>query len=327
MKKPAGTPPAEVPIKKNLGPLEKAPKKRWRLDPNHKILFAQIAIGVGIFTLLGLILAGVWWITRLPSLTITSVTASGGETIPADEVKDTANAVLNGMYGRIIPKRFFAFYPQAELLREVGKVDRIKDVLIERMGQNELRITYGEYTPYALWCEAEPSDKCLFLDERGYAFAPAPQLKGGSFIRYRNSAQAPEIGKAITSFDDFWKTISLAKLLAADEQFVRSIDVDAVGDLYYGLVSGGELRVSLQQKPEEVFSNLQTILQSGEFKHLKKENYDYIDLRFGNKVYINEKGSMATSTVTSTDGIGERSSEGVSSSTPLMIDFGTTTQR
>lgn len=303
MKKRPGSAQNPPPAKKNLGPLEKAPKKRWRMDPSTKVVLTQVAIGLGLFALLGLTVAVVWWVTRLPSLTISEVTASGGETISAEEVIGKANGVLEGTYGRVVPKRFFAFYPHETLLHEVGTVDRIKDVIIERFGRNELRITYGEYFPYALWCVPEPADACLFLDERGYAFAPAPQLKGGNFVRYRHSALTAEIGKPILSFDDFWKTVTLTELLATDGQFVRGVDVDTAGDVYYALVGGGELRASLSQEPQAVFENLRTILNSQEFSHLRSGDFKYIDLRFGNKVYINEEleSSLATSTATSSE--------------------------
>lgn len=295
----------------SLGPLEKPPKKRFVLSPNAKVMVKHVLIGVTVLGTVVLVLTGIWHGTRVSSLTISSVTAAGGETIDSDEVAARAQAVLEGTYGKLIPRRFSWFYPQAAMLEEVGKVERIRDVIIERTSQTELHIRYGEHMPFALWCD-EPvapitTDTCLFVNERGYAFAHAPQLEGGSFVRYRSAGTVPEIGKEVMGFDSFWNTVSFGELLALDNLFVTSVETDAAGDVYYGLTTGGELRATLTDPATKVADNLRTILHSKEFSHLRGEPFHYIDLRFGNKVYVSETdpallaAALASSTATSTD--------------------------
>ncbi len=276
---------------KNLGPLTKPPKKRFELSPTARVLIKQTVIGVGVLASLALVITGIYQLTRLPSLTLTSVTASGGETIDASEVEMRAETVLEGTYSALIPKRFFLFYPQAAMLAEVEKVERIRDVVIDRRGKNELHISYNEHRPFALWCieaEIQSDGSCLFINDEGYAFAPAPQLKGGSFVRYRSAAAAPELGQVVLSLDEFWNTITFVELLAEDELYVAAVEVDAVGDVYYRLTTGGELRVTLKDPAKQVADNLHTILAAKEFTHLRESDFHYIDLRFGNKVYVSE---------------------------------------
>lgn len=280
--------------------------KKQYLDPSVVVLIKQIAIGVSALLALTLLLTGVWKLVRLPALTITSITAEGGETISSEEVIGRVNEALSGTYGWLIPKRFFPFYPQRELLKAVEEVERIKNVVIDRVSRTEVAITYGEYLPYALWCYVDEAEKCLFLDERGRGFAVAPDLVGGSFVRYRSVGREPETGTDILSFDDYWTTIQFIKLLEGSKLFVRSVEVDAARDVFYELVGGSELRISLLQSPEEVIHNLLTILGSDQFSHLRSDNFNYIDLRFGNKVYVNEvmiDASAATSTATSTTSV------------------------
>jgi hypothetical protein len=50
----------------------------------------------------------------------------------------------------------------------------------------------------------------------------------------------------------------------------------------------------------ETLSNLETILASGTFTHLKPGNFQYVDLRFGSKVFVNE-APVASSTPETTD--------------------------
>jgi hypothetical protein len=297
----------------SLGPLEKPPKKRFEFSPNAKVIIRQVLIGVTVLTLVALTITAIWYGTRMQSLTISTVTAVGGETIDAEEVRVKAEAVLEGTYGKLIPRRFSWFYPQADMLAAVGQVERIRDIVIERTSQTDLHISYDEHMPFALWCD-EPvapitTDTCLFINERGYAFAHAPQLEGGSFVRYRSAGTVPEIGKEVMGFEAFWNTVSFAELLALDNLFVTSVETDAAGDVYYGLTTGGELRATLIDPAAKVADNLRTILRADEFAHLRSEDFNYIDLRFGNKVYVSETdpdilaAALASSTATSSDDI------------------------
>ncbi|MBY0310301.1 hypothetical protein K2Q16_04105 [Patescibacteria group bacterium] len=295
----------------SLGPLEKPPKKRFVLSPNAKVIVRHVAIGVTVLSVVALTISAIWYGTRVSSLTIASVTAAGGETIDAEEVRSRAEGVLDGTYGKIIPRRFSWFYPQADMLAAVGQVERIRDVVIQRSSQTSLHISYGEHMPFALWCDEAvapiTTDTCLFINERGYAFAHAPQLEGGSFVRYRSPGTTPEIGKEVMGFDSFWNTVSFTELLAFDGLYVSSVEIDAASDVYYGLTTGGELRAALADPAAQVADNLRTILRSDEFTHLRDESFYYIDLRFGNKVYVSETNpdllasALASSTATTTD--------------------------
>lgn len=291
-----------VPHKRpSLGPLEKPPKKRFTIDPNTRVLLKQILIGLGVFSVIALIITAIWYVTRLPAFTITSVTAAGGETIDASEVEARALRELEGAYGTLIPKRFFALYPRSNIYEAVSGVERIKDVSVTRTSRNQLAVTFNEYTPFALWCAELSDEQCFFIDERGYAFALAPNLSGGSFVRYRSGALAPAIGLSVLSFEDFWNTVTFTKLLETQGRYISSVEVDSMRDVYYGLVGGGELRAALSQSPDTIVENVRTIFASKEFSHLRPGNFKYVDLRFGNKVYVNEQMNegVASSTATS----------------------------
>ena len=99
----------------------------------------------------------------------------------------------------------------------------------------------------------------------------------------------------------------MSELLAEHGWFVSHIEFDQVGDVFLGIVSGGELKVIAAEPPESIVENLLTILASDEFSHIKPGNFQYIDLRFGNKVFVNEEpadlqeDTAGVSVATSTD--------------------------
>ncbi len=285
--------------KKNLGPLNKPAPKRFNISAHTKALLGQIARGVGFVLVVTLMITGVYHLTRLPALTITTVTVAGGETIDAAVVTAIVEEQLAGTYGKLIPKRFFLFYPQGAIIQAVEEVERIRDVIVLHTSFTELSVTYGEHAPFALWCALGPSEVCYFVNERGFAFAPAPQLTGGSFIRFK-TPETPTEKATVLPFDDFWNVVTMSTLLGEQGLFVQNVEVDAAGDAYYGLTTGGELRASLRDPAATVAANLATILQAEAFAPLAAGDFHYIDLRFGNKVYVSEEDVALTVASSST---------------------------
>jgi hypothetical protein len=51
-----------------------------------------------------------------------------------------------------------------------------------------------------------------------------------------------------------------------------------------------------------VFQNLKTILASEEFAHIAPGEFQYIDLRFGDKVFVREANMDTSTTSSSTQG-------------------------
>jgi hypothetical protein len=85
--------------------------------------------------------------------------------------------------------------------------------------------------------------------------------------------------------------------------YVRLVEVDAVRDAFFTIAGGGEIKATLNESPARTIENLNTILRSEEFSDLEPGNFQYIDLRFGTKVFVNEEPLLppATSTATVTE--------------------------
>jgi hypothetical protein len=72
------------------------------------------------------------------------------------------------------------------------------------------------------------------------------------------------------------------------------------GDLEFFINGGGSILVSGERDFQITFENLGAVLASKEFKHLKPGNFRYIDVRFENKIFVNEELILSTTTATST---------------------------
>ena len=278
-------------------------KRKKYLDPATIQLVRQVVLGVGIFAAIATLIACVWYGTRIDSFTITTIEAEGGVTIDSAVVKQAVEKELEGAYLRLIPKRFAFFYPEEKVLASVNQVERIKNVSINRVSGTEVEVTYDEYIPDTLWCSLKEEDKCLFFDENGYAFDDAPDLRGGSVVRYHTLERDIELKAQPFLPADYEATKEFTKLLSDIGWYVTKIEINTTRDAFYTLARGGELRTSLTEAAVKPFDNLVTILRSEEFAHIEPGNFQYIDLRFGSRVFVNEELPQletASSTATTT---------------------------
>jgi cell division septal protein FtsQ len=279
------------------------PRKYQSVSPSTVLLMRQIIIGLMIAAFFSMLIISVWYGTRVHAFTINTVTVSGGETIPHSDVETVVRSKLAGSYMKIIPRTFAFTYPHEDIGQAVREVGRVKSVNVVRSGGTEIRVEFEEYVPHALWCKDNQNEGCYFLDDAGYSFTASPTLVGGSFLRFVSIGKDPADHVQAFNEDEYRTIHELARLFAEAKWFVSKAEVDAAGDAFLTIVDGGEFKVSLKQPAAETVSNLLTVLGSENFAHIKPGNFEYIDLRFGSKVFVNEVtiDNNASSTDETTD--------------------------
>lgn len=266
-------------------------RKKRHVERNpKKVLLLQVFVGVCLVVFFTLLILGVWHGTRIASLTITEVEVTGGETISHDEIRSRVEAELNGTYYKLVPKRFAWTYPEEFLKQDILAIERVKNVELKRTSGTKLVIVFEEYQPFALWCENLEATDCLFLNRNGFAFGHAPKLEGGAFLRFSKTNSPPELNatpfekefvrQTQTFIDRVYNGLSLN---------IIQVEQTAEDELTYHISGGGQLKVSTRMSNDETFENLSTILASEEFAHIAPGNFQYIDLRYGNKIFINEE--------------------------------------
>lgn len=263
----------------------------------HRLRRGRIVRLIVLLCVFGGLVTGVWHGTRAQSLTISSIEVIGGKTIDAEKVKQEAQSLLSQNYVLLVPKRFSYTYPHDAILEAVQRLPRVASATVVRASPTSLSITLTEYTPYALWCDYAPSadtqSSCLFISEDGFAFAQAPSLHGAAFLRYMTESRTPEVGASLADPAYMLATRTFTHaLLQRHGRRVSAIIETKDGDVRYRVDGGGELLADKNADMQEVFENLDAVLLSKEFKHIASDDFVYIDLRFGNKVFVKEFASQ-----------------------------------
>jgi len=279
-----------------------------------KQLLINLSIGLGVFSLLALILYGVWFGSRADAVTIDQVIVTGGETVSHSQVQTAVEAELEGRYMNFIPRRFAWLYPHDDIVTVVSATPRVKDPVVERR-KKALVVTFAEYEPAALWCSADESAACVFLDENGYGFASAPALAGGAYTRYIQIGQPASTSEVFTDASDFTALQELVELVEAAGWPAARVELDQARDAFVYLVGGGELKVSLTLTPSETVDNLQTIRSAEQYADLAPGNFAYVDLRFGNKVFVSIAGDPSDIEIPEIEGELEIESEAIENAT------------
>ena len=286
--------------KKEPAVLRKKVQKR-RLTP----LQVQGLIGISIAITIALLATGVYYFTRIDSFQIVQIEVVGGETIPHETIKKSVEESLLDTYFKLIPKRFRPLYPHDEIVSHIKENNRIKNVHVE-IKDSTLLVAFDEYTPFGLWCAHKEDISCLFIDAQGFAFAQAPELQGNAFVRFVEEGKEPVLktnafdATFIKETGDFITTLEDGLNL-----YVTHVVKQGFFDIEFTLGGGGVLKVSQIEPLTDTFANLQTILSSEEFIHLEPGSFQYIDLRFGDKVFVNEAPIQTGTTTASSTGIEE----------------------
>lgn len=256
--------------------------------------FLASQLMVGILLLLGVLLIGaiVWFGSRLESLTIAKVEVEGGETIDHNAVRQIAEEAIAGEYYRLVPRRFLWTYPEEEITEKIKSLPRVSAVSLDTSESDILHIYLKEYEPFALWCvggeNGTTKEPCVFIDKEGQAFAAAPPLIGTALLRYRNN-DTPSVGAKPFGPTFLKETHRFAAEVAERFNFHVGV-VEWIGqeDVSFYVRGGGILKTTLRQPVDDTLNNLNVILVSKEFDHLRPGDFEYIDLRFGDKVFVNE---------------------------------------
>lgn len=284
-------------FKKKESPVlrKKVPTKR--LSP----LQVQLVVGIVIAIVIALLVTTIWYVTRIASLQIENVEVIGGETIPHSVIENIVKTQLTGTYLKLVPKKFSPFYPKQAIIENIKSIDRVKNVDVQTSKDQTVTVVFDEYIPYALWCQDSESLSCFFIDATGFAFAEAPELEGNAFVRYTEEGVVPK--NKSNSFERSYieETEVFIELLKEKlSLYVTHVSKHGTYDIEYKIGGGGIIKVSQRISMEDTFANLETILRSKEFEHIEPGAFAYIDLRFGDKVFVNEALEPIASTTAST---------------------------
>ena len=271
-------------------------KKKRKTVLRNKIIF--------FFSLFVIILIGLCFLSRWHRINIDNIKISGNRVVDTADIERVAEDNISAYYMWLFPKTNFLIFPKEKIISDLSSnFKRLKSVLIDVDEVKTMNIVVTEYEGKYLWCGNEPvivevdtDQKCYFTDSDGYIFDEAPYFSGDSYFRfYGKTDEVKEIPTgSYFRKNDFIKISSFVENLKKINLKPAGLYIQDNGDIDVYLSSditppgGPKIMVNIDSDFEKVIENLQSAITTdplmSDFKN-KYSSLNYIDLRFGNKVY------------------------------------------
>jgi hypothetical protein len=234
-------------------------------------------------------------------LRVNQVVVEGAQIVKSEEIIVETQTILAGQLLPLVPKNHLWWYPAEELQTNLlTKFPRLATVKTFAEWPGRLSVVVTEREPALLYCGL---DKCAFIDPTGRAYAAAPTFSPGVFLTWTASStlpalpfdliKGPNVNRLISSQKIFNKVFALLKLPEwRVNQFEQTLDNDFIFWVEAKTSSSTQatkwrILINQETSPFDLGENLHTALSS--ILEAKKSaalpKLDYVDLRFGKKVF------------------------------------------
>ena len=272
------------------------PQREEYLRKKRKRKLIKWGIGVFVFVVLVALSS---YVSHRSELRISQVELSGGILVTGDEVSAKSLEYMKGSYFWLYPKNNSLWYPKKgleEYLSESFK--RIDTIKIHLKNAKTMVVEITERKPFALWCDTLPSGdtvegQCYFIDQNSTIFAEAPQFSGDAYFKYfGNISSSTPIGAeymaSTTEFSEISDFVTAIKELSIKPVYLIAKEN---GEFSLVISGGGQIYFDDREPLSQALKNLESLLTAPELASSTSKNLpiDYIDLRYGNKLFYKLK--------------------------------------
>jgi hypothetical protein len=243
------------------------------------------------------------WIFSHSSFQINKISVDGNKVISEDEVRAIAQKNLSGNYFFLFPRTNTLLYPKKAIQNEISSAfPRAYSVELS-LEDNSLLISLSEREPEALWCGSEKSatttdNGCFYMDKTGYVFDESPNFSGDAYFKFYGMGLlkgGDPVGHNFISADFFEKVFELRAMLEKYNKKTTELFLGSEERAELLADSGCKIVFSVDQEFLPLKSNMEAVFKSSDWgKDIsgtdKCAELEYIDFRFGNKIYYKQKG-------------------------------------
>lgn len=270
-------------------PAKAKPKKVFPRKAVYGLLFLGALPFAGI---------GAWYLLNLPFFRAERIEIRGEHLLAASDIEQTVRELLGGRYLGLVPRDSLFFISVPELERELaGRYSAIAAVSVERAFPNRLAVDVTERELWGIYCvypaaasasgsaaEGGGERQCFYLDTRGMAYERLFAVRGWLLplvyasrpVRAGDQAVVP---LTLRYYTDAGRT---ASGIGAHILSMR-LATATPEDIRFDLAEGWYLLVNASRPVSDWGGVLGTVLEQeiGE----RRGELEYMDLRFGNKVF------------------------------------------
>ncbi len=228
---------------------------------------------------------------------IKDVSVTGADRIAPESLTAAVHSALQETGFHLFSRTNMFLYPKSLIESDLSKeFPRIKAVSVARQSllASAVVVSVKERDAFALWCPStiaaashgagDSSEKCFVMDAGGFIYADAGDSPSTAYIFHGGLLPNTEtIGQTFLR-GRMQDALSLLDALAKAGFKPQGLSVDSEKDFSVRLDGGPLILASFDMRIDDIIRNLQTALDADGMKD-KFVSLEYIDLRFGNRVY------------------------------------------
>ncbi len=259
--------------KVNKGDLSTRRRKRKKFKTSFLLFLVAFILVLGLAAL------------RLQIFRIQKIEISKLETVNQGKIKNEIKNEISGNFFYIIPKDSLFFYPKSVIRKNLEQnFPSLSSLQLTGSIINQtLYVATEEKVTVALWC----SGACYNMDYTGSVFASAAG-DNQSFIKYEGLILGNPVGKKFSQdFAELAKFAKSIKTLGFPVEKVKIIDENSAE---MQLQEGFYIKFLPRAAGEGLLENLKIFIENLKAKNGGSlPNLEYIDARYGNKIFYKLK--------------------------------------
>lgn len=242
------------------------------------VFFSVLVLGIAGAIIYGLL---------RPELRISSIEIDGKEGLPKEDITAFIKTGMQGTYLGFIPKAHILFYPENALKAGVlSAFPALSRVDFSRGSLSAIQVSAISRNPYILWCEME---ECFLMDETGFVFAEAGVNAEALYYKIVRETEATSTPLGAERVEAGRLSGLFSLLTQLETLGLDIVELRLLQNGEHTVVARGGARLLFGTAPFDLaLTRLQTLLAEKRLVPRKGLglNVDYIDLRYGNKIYF-----------------------------------------
>jgi len=261
------------------------PKSQLREKRRRQRVLMGVLSALGVVVCIGATIGLSW----LPFVRIQSIEVSGTNTLSIEALRDIAAQEIKGAYAFVYAKSNIFLYPKGKITNALtSSFPTLGDVSVRAKNFQTIEIAVTERTPVALWCGEThaSSSQCFLMDESGLVYAPAVVFSGDVYKQYFGALATTSLPRQYLTREQFKSVSAFVEELQTKQALpINTIVVDGVGDVQATNPSGFSLFFSLEDDAGDVLERFVLAKAAEPFVNRSFSEFEYLDLRFGDKLY------------------------------------------
>lgn len=249
-----------------------------------KIKFYTLLVGIV------LCIAGIIYVIQMPFIQIANVQIFGNTFVNTEEINLKTEKILNSYTYWIFPNKNIFIFSKKELEKKLKENPAITKVIINKDFFNTLIINIEEEEKEMLYCVSETKEECFYVNGESFIYAKVDEyiIPEQEIIIYSEKEQKT-IKSNILQEDVYKEMVLFVKNIARYDIKIKEIYIKKDDTIEFVSKRGARVIASQFDDFEKDFENMVALFEQNILSKEDLMTVEYIDLRFGNKVFYKNK--------------------------------------